>query len=104
MYLPEDLWIIILEYLLNFKKSHKIKFYSVLENIEGIHDSYLYCSSQYPPWSDQYVAWDLPIEYEIPLVSILKDPEKELWLYEYGWCKYDYLNTSCINIERIMVV
>ena len=42
MELPDELWNIIIDFALNFKKSHKMKLEPSLKFIEGIYDYFWY--------------------------------------------------------------
>jgi len=88
MELPDELWNLIIDFALNFKKSHKMKLEHSLKLIEGMYDSFWYESDPFPPWSKRYIKYQVPEELEVPLVSIAWNPEKKIWIYGYGWCKY----------------
>ena len=85
MYFPEELWNMVIDFTLNFKKSHKMNLEPSLKLIEGMYDSFRYewSMGQTPP--DKVIVLE---EIEVPLVSISWDPENKLWIYGYGWCKY----------------
>ena len=92
MELPDELWNMVIDFALNFKKSHKMNLEPSLKLIEGMYDSFWYESDSFPPWSKMYVKYQVPEELEVPLVSISWDPKKQLWIYGYGWCKYNLEN------------
>jgi hypothetical protein len=48
MYLPDELWDIIKEYQLNWKKTHKEKFINVKNELENIFG--YYCCGKKAPW------------------------------------------------------
>ena len=50
MELPDELWNIIIDFALNFKKSHKMKLEPSLKLIEGIYDSFWYYASYFPDY------------------------------------------------------
>ena len=85
MELPDELWRIIKSFQIDYKKYHKMKLEPSLKLIEGMYDSFRWewSREQTPP--DKVRVVD---EIEVPLVSILWDPEYKLWIYGYGWCKY----------------
>jgi len=88
MELPDELWNLIIDFALDFKKYHKMKLEPSLKLIEGMFDSFWYESESFPPWSKSYIKYRVVWDLEVPLVSIAWNPGKKIWIYGYGWFKH----------------
>lgn len=100
---PDDLWRIIIDFLIEYKKHHKIKMKPILENY--INNKFIEVYSRwtlFPPWPntndiirEEYItdpqesSW-IP-RSNLKLVSITKWPNANInssgWWCGYGWKK-----------------
>lgn len=100
-YYPNDLWIIIKDYLIEYKKHHKIKFIPILENnVKNKFKPIFERWTLFPPWpntnniiQDEYPGelqnWMISRpEPNLPLVSITWNIKGTGgWWCGYGWKK-----------------